>query len=406
MKQERVMFILDLKQATPRWTSYIEELALKGYQIDLVISYSGKIEFSEQILRLKNFNIHYAPFISLYGRNRILTKVLRMIESFPKEPKGFLSRYDKLASGALIKKAEALFTKNNYHSLISSSSPLYCHVAANKLRQKYQFIWIADYRDLWSMNHASKKHNPKQMDFERNLISTADACITVSEGFRRDLRKIYFGPCHVIFNGFKAINQTSEILYEKHCIIEYTGQIYREYHDIIKFVEYLDLAKDFSLNNISINFSGSSGFFLQKYYREKHLKVPKFINNIGYLTNHDVISRQKSANFLLFLNWSSEDDKGVILSKIYEYISSGVPIIVFGKTKNVEIERILTSSGYSLQLNTQRDVDDFLQKYREKKLVLPPRNLEFIRQFQYSNQAKTLSALLENYTIERKSVIF
>jgi hypothetical protein len=116
--------------------------------------------------------------------------------------------------------------------------------------------------------------------------------------------------------------------------------------------------------------------------------------------------RQNSANFLLFLNWSSEEDKGVILSKIYEYISSGVPILVFGNTKNVEIQRILTSSGYSVQLDTQKDVDDFFEKYTEKTLVFPSRNLDFISQFQYANQAKTLSALLDNFTIERISVNF
>jgi hypothetical protein len=406
MKQERVMFILDVKQATPRWTSYIEELAMKSYQIDLVISHSGKIEFSEEILRLENFNIHYARFISLYGRNRIITKALRMIENFSKGPKNFLSPYEKLASGALFKKAETLFKKNSYHALISSSSPLYCHVTANRLRQKYQFIWIADYRDLWSLNHAYKKYNPQQIDFEKKLIATADACITVSEGFRRDLRKIYVGPCHVIFNGFKKINQTSKIRYQKNCNIEYTGQIYRHYHDIFRLVEFFNQSRSFALNNISINFSGSSGFFLQKYYRKKRLKVPKFIKNIGYITNRDVILRQNSANFLLFLNWSSKEDKGVILSKIYEYISSGVPILVFGNTKNVEIQRILTSSGYSVQLDTQKDVDDFFEKYTEKKLVFPTRNLDFIRQFQYANQAKTLSALLDNFAIERISVNF
>jgi len=274
---------------------------------------------------------------------------------------------------------------------------------ASKLRKKYQFTWLADYRDLWSMNHTVAENHPRQIEFERQLLSFADGCLTVSEGLRSDLRRVYQGPCHVLFNGFKNLNRAADIKYDPICNIEYTGQIYRDFQDIITLLGYLQSADSKYLDTIALNFSGSSGLFLQNLYKMDRIPLPNFIRNFGKISNQNAIIRQQNATFLLFLNWISSDDRGVIPTKIYEYISSGTPILVFGKTANIEVTKILLKAGFFLEINTQEDVDQFFLNYRSRTLILPRRNLDFISQFQYAEQVKSLISILENCTVEKKS---
>jgi hypothetical protein len=97
-------------------------------------------------------------------------------------------------------------------------------------------------------------------------------------------------------------------------------------------------------------------------------------------------------------------DKGVILSKIYEYISSGVPILIYGDTFNSEVKKIYLRAGHFIQLTNSIEVGQFFSDYAAGNLKIPPRNEKFIHSFMYREQAKTLYSIIENPAMERVSV--
>ena len=92
-----------------------------------------------------------------------------------------------------------------------------------------------------------------------------------------------------------------------------------------------------------------------------------------------------------------------MLGKNYEYIASGVPILIVGKTLQKEVKTIIENSGFFVDVNSQNDLDDFLGSYLAHDLKLPERNVDFIAQFQYSKQVQTLLLVLEDFKIEKIS---
>ena len=135
----------------------------------------------------------------------------------------------------------------------------------------------------------------------------------------------------------------------------------------------------------------------------KKIPIPEFFAILGHVSHTEVLKRQASASFLLFLNWVKDEDRGVVLGKIYEYIASGVPILIVGKTLQKEVKTIIENSGFFVDVNSQNDLDDFLGSYLAHDLKLPERNVDFIAQFQYSKQVQTLLLVLEDFKIEKIS---
>jgi len=315
-----------------------------------------------------------------------------------------LDIYETIAGYMFFIKARSLIKKHKYNTIITSSSPFYCHATASKLRQKFEFNWIADYRDLWSANHVKGSQNRKLLEYERKVIAHADACITVSKGLRNDLRKVYGGPIHVIYNGYQSLSKTKEIIYGKKCAVEYTGQIYMEFQNVEAPIRFFENSLNAKELEVALTFAGASSHFVSDYFKSRNRKLPDFVKTIGHLSHSEAITRQQNANFLLFLNWSAKDDSGVIPSKIFEYISSGIPIIVSGSTNESELKQIISKSGYQLHMNSQQDLENILLGYKHGNLDIPPRNVEFISYFEYSQQVNSLVSIIDDPSIEITSV--
>ena len=404
MKNQKILLILDIKQANPRWTNYVREIADLYCEVDLLIHHSGRNETSPEIAAHPNIRIFHSFFISFYGRNRFFTKILWVLTKYSSSQRTFLSIYDFLALHAFLFKGKRLFGKNKYSLVITSSSPFYTHLVGSKLRQNFDTNWIADYRDLWSLNHSFSRISETQLNFERMTIANADACITVSQGLKVDLKSLFPGPIHVVYNGYRFLEDTQEVLYQDTLTIEYTGQIYESNQNISAALEFVMNSKYLKESKLNINFSGSSGTYISNYFKRKNMDIPKYFNLVGQVSHMNALDRQKSASFLLFLNWVGIIDKGVILGKIYEYIASGVPIILIGHTSQIEISKIIKESGYFIYVNSQADLDNLIHSYIQGSLKLPKRNIDFISQFQYSGQSKTLISILNNLVTEQVSV--
>ena len=94
----------------------------------------------------------------------------------------------------------------------------------------------------------------------------------------------------------------------------------------------------------------------------------------------------------------------MIPSKIFEYISSGIPIIISGNTNDSELKQIILKSGYQLEMNTQQDLNNMLLQYKLGNLDIPLRNENFIYNFQYSQQVKSVISVIQDPSVEVVSV--
>lgn len=82
-----------------------------------------------------------------------------------------------------IRFASNLLDSQRIDALLTSSPPATTHIIAQKLKQKYNIPWVADFRDLWTQNH-NYPYSRLRKFFERRLelktLSSADALVGTS----------------------------------------------------------------------------------------------------------------------------------------------------------------------------------------------------------------------------------
>ena len=277
--------------------------------------------------------------------------------------------------------------------LLTSSGPISMQIIGSKVRQVRDIKWIADYQDLWSLNHNSIKYNLKKYnDFERNLLSNCDGCITVSIDLSRRLSILFNGPIQTVYLSFyrrhiKYINSRSE-----KTKILYTGQIYPKYQNLPEFLSSVVRIQN-SLKHLEFIFVGQSSTLVKHYFDSLNLSIPKNIILIPKINRNESLELQNLADLLLIFKWEDKNQLGVIPTKFYEYVSTNSPILAFGTKNSDEMSNLISSYQLGTQIYSGSELDKFLLNLTRDK-INALRNLSIDSDFlSYKSQAK----LLENF---------
>lgn len=257
----------------------------------------------------------------------------------------------------------------DFDIVVSTYGPEAAHLIAFEIKNiNPNIIWLADYRDLWSISHMLKLPNfliRKIQKKELNIVGkNANLITTVSNELTYDLSKFFNKEVYNITNGFDLTFETlnSRILKNrinkvKEVKIVYTGMLYQGYRDptpIIKAVELINKIDKYK-DIVKIYFYGTSSTSIDEFISNQN---SSFIIKGGHLPQDIAIKMQLDADFLLLLESSSENAKGVLTGKIFEYMASGNPILSLGSKKNSAISKILieTKSGKSYE----NDINDLM----------------------------------------------
>ncbi|MCL5071058.1 MAG: glycosyltransferase [Actinobacteria bacterium] len=94
---------------------------------------------------------------------------------------------------------------NGIDLIFSSYGPSTSHLIASKLQKETELPWVADFRDLWSMNPYVKSIFPLNLferSIEKNILKNSTLLITVSEGLGKYLSGLHHKRVEIIPNGF------------------------------------------------------------------------------------------------------------------------------------------------------------------------------------------------------------
>ncbi len=322
----------------------------------------------------------------LYARPRLST-----IEEIPDFAIEEHSRWIPIA----FNRARKLMDENNVDIVMSSSSPFSSHLVAREVSKVYGIPWVADYRDLWSLNHARLgEPNPLQEKFESHLLDSASAATTVTAGLASELKSLFPGPISVVHNAFNSMTTTWKTTFSLPLVISYTGSIYegfQNYGTILKVLEQINKDNVYA----TITFVGPSIHFISDYYKSQRRDVPSFVNLMNAVDRDLAHKIQRDADLLLVLNWDDPNQKGVESTKLFEYLGAGVPILSTGGFGGDAIERILkeTSTGFYAhdELETYNYIERILQDLKQGYI----RNNVAVGKYSIKNQAIVLREALE-----------
>lgn len=270
---------------------------------------------------------------------------------------------------------EALRLAQDADIVVSTFGPAVSHLIAYDMKlANPRLKWIADYRDLWSQRHITEIPARVRADEETMELSTvgvhADILTTVSDDAARQLRELTGKVVKTVPNGFdldqRVVSQRLKEPAKKldgPARIVYTGMIYKGFRDpapLLEALACLHTAGEIKLGDVTVDFYGARIEAAQQLTANS--RYSPFIRLMGHRSREEALEAQRSAAFLLLLESSAPEARGVLTGKIFEYMVSGRPILCIGSRPNYEIGKLLkkTNTGIVLSGNDVTAIYDVL----------------------------------------------
>ena len=117
--------------------------------------------------------------------------------------------------------AEEIIARENVTHVFTTYSPIQAHLIGAKLKKKHPHLkWVADYRDLWAINHIERPQgifNKLNTALEKATVSgRADLITTISPPLKSKLEDFFPGnKVKVVYNGYDPDDYASELSYGK-----------------------------------------------------------------------------------------------------------------------------------------------------------------------------------------------
>jgi glycosyltransferase involved in cell wall biosynthesis len=152
-----------------------------------------------------------------------------------------------------------------------------------------------------------------------------------------------------------------------------------------------------SPGDISVDFYGGSNELIIK-LSEVPAYAP-FVGLMGHVTHDEAVKAQRGADLLLLLESNQLEAKGVLTGKVFEYISSGVPILSLGSGEDSEIYELLkqTSTGVCVGNSIEKVIEIIVEMLNGELDRWFSPNIEKIIKYSRQSQAELMySKLISN----------
>ncbi len=361
--------------------------------------------------RENNRVIETYGYSSSYGKKRLTSKKYSRVRPFLK----FLYQYyreiahypdsEKGWKPFAVKAGDELLQNENIDAIISSSSPVTCHIVAKELKKIHKIPWVADLRDLWTQNH-NYSYSPLRKLFENRLelkiLSTADALATVSQLWAKELGTLHKRKAYTITNGFdpdKLSNGKAKLTSK--FTITYTGQIYGKQAPSKLLFALKDLIShgDIDPKDVEIRFYGPEDESLAK--KTEKYQLSTIVGQYGKVSREISFEKQRESQLLLLLKWEDPKERGWYSGKIFEYLAAKRPILATGGTDDV-ITELLNKTNAGTDAQTVEDVKSALRKlYTEYKLrgkISYQGNAETVNKYSYREMARKFAEVINTIT--------
>lgn len=259
--------------------------------------------------------------------------------------------------------------------------------------------WVADFRDVYQFvdGLGAALMYPIRLSYEKQVLKSASAIVTVSDGFAATLQKRHNREIMVIPNGFDPDTLVPEqsFGFPKFEIV-YTGGINLgrpDFTPLLDALQHLSNSGKIDSDDILITFYGKGN--------ERRLKAllrhpfSLAIRNCGGVPREESLEHQRSALILL---QTTAPGTGWMTSKIYEYLISRRPILAFPRDGD-HIEKLLIETNAGVSYSTRDEIAaqlvEWYSEWKETGTVAWHGNMQAIMQYSRKEQAKETAYLFE-----------
>ncbi len=226
-------------------------------------------------------------------------------------------------------------------TVITTGPPHSVHLIGMTLKKELGLCWLADFRDPWTSigyhkslfmtTHTQKKHKK----LEAAVLNSADHLIATSHTTAHEFEILTPSPIHVISNGFEPIQSqlSASSNIEEHMkgfsVLHIGSLLSKRNPDILWecFSELITEEAAFK-REFSLHFVGEVSEQVKD--RISDYGLTEFVIYHGYQPHSVCRAFQGLGQLLLLLEVNSEDHRGIIPGKLFEYMASNHPILAIG----------------------------------------------------------------------------
>jgi glycosyltransferase involved in cell wall biosynthesis len=294
----------------------------------------------------------------------------------------------------VISKANELFKKKKFDTVITTGPPHSTHLVGLKLKEKYQFKWITDFRDPWTEVYyndifkRTQKNQQRDENLELNVLKNADLVLTIGPSMKNLLaKKVDSSKIHYIFNGFdENLLKNAERKKDANFVISYVGTLASNY----PYKSFLDAVKKMEINNLELHFTGKIDLVIIDEF--KAIEGIKFVYH-GVKTHQEAFNSMLNADLNVLLLPYQKDSQIMITGKVFEYLATGNPILCIGSKESDAVKIINTESKISACFEKEEinSISQFLLEKSNRENTETKVNEEFTRKKLAKDLLKLLS---------------
>jgi glycosyltransferase involved in cell wall biosynthesis len=291
--------------------------------------------------------------------------------------------------------------KENINIVITTGPPHSMHLIGLQLKKRLGVKWLADFRDPWTSIGYHKQlklttrsqQNHKKLESE--VLNTADKVIVTSFTTKKEFESITNKPIEVITNGYDK-HDIGHVDLDIKFTMSHIGSLLSKSNPEVLWQVLKDLVQEhhgFS-NNFQLNLVGTVSDEVLESIAYNNLS--DYINNVGYLSHKESVTIQKKSQILLLIEIDSDETKGIIPGKLFEYMASNRPIIAIGpNASDVEVIIKDTNTGKYFSYNDydalKSTILNYFSAYKKGELQSHPIGLQ---KYSRRNLTKTLANLI------------
>ena len=259
-------------------------------------------------------------------------------------------------------------TENPVDAIVSTGPPHSTHLIANRIKKKINIPWIADFRDPWTyIDFYDELMLTKIADWwhhklEQRVLNNADKVVTISWDCARDLEELGAKNVAVITNGFDEEDIISEsIEQDKKFSITHIGSLVksRNPETFWKAIQELVSENTSLKNDLEIKLIGKVDYSVNETIDNYNIRP--YVSFVKHMPHDAVMKEMQQSQVLLLLINNSQNAKGILPGKFFEYLSARRPILCIGLTES-DISRILkgTNAGKAIAFEDKEELKNYI----------------------------------------------
>jgi glycosyltransferase involved in cell wall biosynthesis len=228
-----------------------------------------------------------------------------------------------------------LLRSGRFDAMISSGAPHSVHLIGNTLYSWTGTPWVADLHDPWTdiSYYEDLPHTrwARRLDaaLERSVLGNASAVTTVSPSWADLFASKVANDYTVVENGFSAseFESIDEPLGDDF-VLGHVGKLYASRNPTAVWEALARLRAEGAIPQLTVRLIGSVDPTVERAIDE-HGLAP-IVERVGFLPHETAIREMARSTLLLLVIEPFAQAKGMITSKLYEYLASERPVLGVG----------------------------------------------------------------------------